>query len=87
MIKKSNHENLYQIRIKERLNFSLANWMDDISVIPQENGETLLVGQFIDQSALRGLLDQLWNRNFTVLAVEIINKTNDDFLTKKQIED
>jgi len=48
--------------------------MDDISVVPQKNGETLLVGKYVDQSALRGLMDQLWDRNFTVLALEILDK-------------
>jgi len=74
MIKRVNRDSMYQIRIREKLDFSLANWMDDISVIPQKNGETLLVGKYVDQSALRGLMDQLWDRNFTVLALEILDK-------------
>lgn len=70
MNKKISHDNIYQIRIRERLDFSLAEWMEEITVTPQENGETLLTGEFADQPALRGLLDQLWNLNFTVLSVE-----------------
>lgn len=70
--KRTKQENKYRIRIKGILNLSLAGWLEDITVIPQEHGETLLVGQFADQPALRGLLDQLWNLNFTVLSVERI---------------
>jgi hypothetical protein len=66
---KMNIGNTYQIRIKEALDHSAADRFDDISFFPQGNGETLLVGQFADQSALRGLLDQLWNFNFTILSV------------------
>ena len=48
---------------------SIADWLGDVVIVPQENGETLLIGRFADQSALRGFLDQLWNLNFTVLSV------------------
>lgn len=67
----------YQIRLKGTLNPSLADWLGDLSIIPQEYGETLLVGPFADQSALRGLLDQLWNLNFTVLSVESVENRDD----------
>jgi hypothetical protein len=70
--KKSNHGYMYRIRLKGALDRPIADWFGDITIIPQENGETLLVGQFADQPALRGLLDQLWNLNFTVLSVERI---------------
>jgi GNAT superfamily N-acetyltransferase len=65
----------YQIRIKGIVNRSIASLFDDISILPQENNETLLVGTFIDQPALRGLLDQLWNLNITILSVERIAAT------------
>jgi hypothetical protein len=62
----------YQIRIKGILNRSLASLNDDLSILSQENNETLLVGMFVDQPALRGLLDHLWNLNLTILSVERI---------------
>ena len=82
--KKHTPANTYHIRLKEALNsfsaalFSAADWFDDITILPKENGETLLVGQFADQAALRGFLDQLWNLNFTVLSVERIENENPD---------
>jgi hypothetical protein len=69
---KTSPKNTYRIRIKGVPNHSLTDWLADVQVIPQEQGETLLVGQFADQPALRGLLDQLWNLNYTVLSVERI---------------
>ena len=60
----------YQIKVKETLNPGSTNWFGDMTVIPQENGATLLSGRFADQPALRGFLDQLWNRNFTILYLE-----------------
>ena len=72
--KESGQANLYRIRLKGVLNHPIVDWFNDITIIPQENGETLLVGQFADQPALRGLLDQLWNLNLTILAVEKIEE-------------
>jgi hypothetical protein len=62
----------YRIRIKETLDRRFADWLGDLAVIPQENGETLLVSSFTDQPALRGFLDQLWNLNLSVITVERI---------------
>jgi hypothetical protein len=68
----SQPSNTYRIRVKETLDRHFDAWMDDLTFIPQENGETLLVGFFTDQPALRGFLDQLWNLNITVITVERI---------------
>ena len=62
----------YHIRIKEALDRSAIDWFGDITITLQENGETHLVGEFADQSALRGFMDQLWNLNFTILYLERI---------------
>ena len=67
----------YCIRIKETLNRSIADWLGDVAILPKENSETLLVGQFADQPALRGFLDQLWNLNFTVLSVDRVEKAKE----------
>lgn len=67
---KKDHGNTYRIRIEGALDRPITDWFGGITVIPQENGETLLEGQFVDQPALRGLLDQLWNLNFTILSFE-----------------
>jgi len=66
----SKQGNTYRIKVKETLNPGSTNWFGDMTVTPQENGATLLSGRFADQPALRGFLDQLWNRNFTILYLE-----------------
>jgi hypothetical protein len=70
--KKANHTSTYRIRVQGVLKSPLADWLGDIQVISQEHGATLLVGQFADQPALRGFMDQLWNLNFNLLSVERI---------------
>jgi hypothetical protein len=68
----SNLQNTYRIRVKETLDSHFADWLSNLTLIPQENGETLLIGTFTDQPALRGFLEQLWNLNITVITVERI---------------
>ncbi len=68
----TNQTATYRIRVKETLDRHFIDWLDDMAITPQENGETLLVSDFPDQPALRGFLDQLWNLNITVISVERI---------------
>jgi hypothetical protein len=69
----NDQQNTYHIRVKETLDSHFTDWLGNLTLIPQENGETLLVGSFTDQPALRGFLEQLWNLNITVITVERIN--------------
>jgi hypothetical protein len=66
----------YQIRIKGVLDPSITDWLGDITILPQQNGESLLIGKFSDQAALRGFLDSLWNLNFSVISVGKISNEN-----------
>lgn len=68
--------NTYRIRVKETFESHFADWLGNLAVLPQANGETCLVASFSDQSALRGFLDQLWNLNITVISVERIENEN-----------
>jgi hypothetical protein len=68
----SGQKDTYRIRVKETLDDSFTSWMGDLTLVRQENGDTLLIGSFADQPALRGFLDQLWNLNITVITVERI---------------
>ena len=67
---KKNRGSIYHVRIKGHLNPTSFGWMEDASIIYQDNNETLIAIYIADQSALRGLLEQFWNFNFTILSVE-----------------
>ena len=69
-IKKTDHGITYRIKIKEDLDPGEMDWFGGLTATVGEDGGTLLVGSFLDQPALRGFLDQLWNLNFTVLSVD-----------------
>lgn len=72
--RKNHHKDTYRIRLKGGLDRSITDWLDDVSLLPQENGETVVIAKFADQAALRGFLDQLWNLNCTVLSMERIDE-------------
>jgi hypothetical protein len=74
--KQINQTNTYCIRVKERLDHHITDYFSDLTLTPLDDGKTLLVGPFVDQSALRGLLNQLWNLNITVISVDKVENEN-----------
>ena len=47
---------LTEIRVKGHLADRWADWFDGLTITLEENGDTLLTGQGIDQAALHSLL-------------------------------
>jgi hypothetical protein len=47
---------VYQIRIKGHLGRHWTEWFGDVTIILEDNGETLLTCSVVDQAALHGLL-------------------------------
>jgi hypothetical protein len=72
--KHTSQAHTYSIRIKGTGDAYWQDWLGEIQIISQDNNETVLIGQFADQPALRGFLDHLWNQNITVLSVQKINQ-------------
>ncbi len=70
---------LYKIKIQGPPDHFTALWKSDINILRSEKDETLLVCRLLDQAALRGFLNQLWNLNFTILTVERIENLDDDY--------
>ena len=47
---------VYEIRLKGHLDARRAEWFEGLTITLEEDGDTLLTGPVIDQSALHGLL-------------------------------
>ena len=47
---------IYQIRIKGHLDSQWSNWFEGLTIMLEENGETLLTGFVAYQAGLHGLL-------------------------------
>lgn len=61
---------IYHIRVKGLLDEKWADWFNDLEIMPQENGETLLSGTVTDQAELFGILTKINNLGLTLLLLE-----------------
>ncbi len=67
-----NETTTYQITLEGRLDNRWNDWFDGFTITcqKQNNNITVLTGPVADQAALRGLLNQIWDFNLAVIAVE-----------------
>lgn len=68
----------YEIRIKGHLDDRWADWFGGLNIRLEENGNTLLYGPVVDQSALYGLLKKVRDLGMALVSVNPANsdKTN-----------
>ena len=60
----------YEIVVKGHLDARWADWLNVLTLIQLPTGETQLVGEFPDQSALHGVLTRIGNLGLTLVRVE-----------------
>jgi hypothetical protein len=68
---------IYQIRVKGRLDPSWSAWFDDMT-LTFENGETSITGAVADQAALHGLLAKVRDLGLTLIDVRRIESEPDE---------
>lgn len=63
---------VYQIKVRGNLDDRWSDWFSGLTVQPADEGEdcpvTALSG-LIDQAALRGILNRIWDLNLTLVSV------------------
>ena len=62
---------LYEIRIKGHLADRWVHWFGGLTITLEENGDTLLTGPVVDQSALHGLLRKVRDLGLPLLSVSV----------------
>jgi len=60
---------VYQIRIEGHLDTQWTDWFCGLTIALEENGDTLLTGPVIDQSALSGLLKKVRDLGMPLVSV------------------
>ena len=67
----------YLIRIKGRLEPRWSAWFEGLTITADANGDTLLRGPVIDQSALHGLLTRVRDLGLPLLSVDRLSREGD----------
>ena len=60
---------VYQIRLKGHVSCGWSAWVGGLSIALEDNGETVLTGPLIDQSALYGVLRNLRDVGLPLISV------------------
>jgi hypothetical protein len=60
---------VYRLRLKERLDQRWSAWLGELMVIHEANGETVLIGELVDQAALHGLISKVRDLQLTLISV------------------
>jgi hypothetical protein len=69
---------VYQIRIKGHLDARWTEWFEGMTITLEENGDTLLTGVVVDQSALHGLLKKIRDLGMPLVSVNRVKPSQAD---------
>ena len=79
----SNGLTIYQIRLKGHLGQQRRDWFEGLTIIQEEDGNTLLSGPVVDQAALYGLLRRIRDLGMPLL---LVNRVESDQITEVDVE-
>ena len=65
----SDQSKVYEIRIRGHLDSQWSDWFSGMTINPEINGDTLIIGPITDQSALHGLLRKVRDLGMPLLSV------------------
>lgn len=73
----NNEPTTYQIRVQGVLDSKWTSWFEGF-MIEEVEGDTLLTSSFIDQAALRGVLNKLWDLNLNLISINPVQNDKVD---------
>jgi hypothetical protein len=63
------HPTCYEFRVEGHLPPQWAEWFEGLTITLEEDGDTLITGQVIDQAALHGLLKKVRDLGLSLVSV------------------
>ena len=69
---------VYEIRVKGHLDGRWSEWFDGLTIANVENGDAVLAGEIVDQSALHGVLNKVRDLGLPLMAVSRIKSAPED---------
>jgi hypothetical protein len=74
----SDQPRIYQIKVKGHLGARWSEWLDNLTITRDEDGNTLLTGPVPDDAALHGLLKKVRDLGTPLLSVNCIDSGRAD---------
>ena len=72
---------LVEIRVEGHIDPAWSEWLDGLTLIHTERGETILAGTVEDQAAIYGLIGKLRDLGLNLLSVETDGETTGELGT------
>ena len=72
---------VYEIRIKGHLGQQWRDWFMGLNILLEEDGNTVLAGAVVDQSALHGILKKVRDLGMPLVSVNPVGSVSEDLLT------
>ena len=69
---------VYEIRVKGHLDGRWSEWFDGLAIANLENGDAVLSGEIVDQSALHGVLNKVRDLALPLLALRSAGPVGQD---------
>ena len=72
---------VYEIKVRGRLDDRWAEWFSGMAISSQDGPDgatSRLTGTIVDQAALRGVLERIWDLNLTLISLNTINTDRQD---------
>jgi hypothetical protein len=71
----------YQITVEGKIDPSWADWLGGMQICSRKEADemtvTTLSGAIVDQTALRGIMNKLWDLNLALRSIQQINPTSE----------
>jgi hypothetical protein len=77
VIRDTESNGIYQIRVGGHLGAQWADWFEGMTVTLEENGDTLLTGTVKDQATLHGLIKKVRDLGMPLISVIRIESKQD----------
>ena len=68
----ADQQTIYQFKLKGQLSQQWLNWFEGLIVTLEEDGNTLLSGTVVDQSALHGILKKIRDLGMPLLSMNSV---------------
>ena len=75
---------MYHIRVTGHLGRQWTDWFDGMTIILEDNGDTLLIGPVLDQAALYGLLKKVRDLGMPLVSVIRVKTSHKEASDDKQ---